>query len=93
MADTLDRLMEWHGPRAKAIVWEHNTHVGDARATPMADAITAPAVDWPLLPTISPATAGPSAAEDDGVQRDRAAKAAAWNQVGNQSLLDRKVEH
>ena len=36
MADTLDRLLSYHGPRAKAIVWEHNTHVGDARATPMA---------------------------------------------------------
>lgn len=38
MVDTLDRLMEHHGPGAKAIVWEHNTHVGDARATTMADA-------------------------------------------------------
>jgi len=38
MADTLDRLMERHGPDAKAIVWEHNTHVGDARATDMARA-------------------------------------------------------
>jgi erythromycin esterase-like protein len=36
MADTLDRLMDHHGPRAKAVVWAHNTHVGDARATPMA---------------------------------------------------------
>ena len=36
MADTLDRLMEFHGPDAKAIVWEHNTHIGDARATDMA---------------------------------------------------------
>ena len=34
MADTLDRLME-HTPKAKAIVWAHNTHVGDARATDM----------------------------------------------------------
>lgn len=38
MADTLDRLLTHHGPNAKAIVWEHNTHVGDARATDMADA-------------------------------------------------------
>jgi erythromycin esterase len=38
MADTLDRLTEYHGPQAKAVVWEHNTHVGDARATDMADA-------------------------------------------------------
>ncbi|MFI2031286.1 erythromycin esterase family protein [Streptomyces buecherae] len=37
MADTLDRLMEHHGPDAKAVVWAHNTHVGDARATDMAD--------------------------------------------------------
>ncbi|GAA1987248.1 erythromycin esterase family protein [Catenulispora subtropica] len=37
MADTLDRLLAHRGPSAKAIVWEHNTHVGDARATPMAD--------------------------------------------------------
>jgi erythromycin esterase len=36
MADTLDRLVAHHGPNAKAIVWEHNTHVGDARATDMA---------------------------------------------------------
>ncbi|MBD0418982.1 erythromycin esterase family protein [Streptomyces sp. TRM S81-3] len=37
MTDTLDRLMEHHGPGAKAVVWEHNTHIGDARATDMAD--------------------------------------------------------
>jgi erythromycin esterase-like protein len=36
MADTLDRLLEHTGRRA--VVWEHNTHVGDARATDMADA-------------------------------------------------------
>ena len=36
MTDTLDRLMEFHGSEAKAIVWEHNTHIGDARATDMA---------------------------------------------------------
>jgi erythromycin esterase len=35
MTDTLDRLMAHHGPDAKAVVWEHNTHVGDARATDM----------------------------------------------------------
>ena len=27
-----------HGAGAKAVVWEHNTHVGDARATDMAAA-------------------------------------------------------
>jgi erythromycin esterase len=36
MAETLDRLMEFHGPQTKAIVWEHNTHIGDARFTDMA---------------------------------------------------------
>ncbi len=36
MADTLDRLVRHHGPLAKAIVWEHNTHIGDARFTDMA---------------------------------------------------------
>jgi erythromycin esterase len=35
MAETLDHLMRFHGPEAKAIVWAHNTHVGDARATDM----------------------------------------------------------
>jgi erythromycin esterase len=43
MADTLDRLLDHHresGRAAdpKAVVWEHNTHVGDARFTDMADA-------------------------------------------------------
>ena len=38
MVDTLDRLLDHHGPDAKGIVWAHNTHVGDARATDMADA-------------------------------------------------------
>ncbi len=36
MVETLERLMQLHGPDAKAIVWEHNTHIGDARATDMA---------------------------------------------------------
>ena len=35
MVDTLDRLMQHHGRGAKAIIWEHNTHVGDARFTDM----------------------------------------------------------
>jgi erythromycin esterase len=43
MADTLDRLLEHYetqrpGTRAKAVVWAHNTHVGDARFTDMRDA-------------------------------------------------------
>jgi erythromycin esterase len=37
MVETLNRLVEHHGRDAKAIVWEHNTHVGDARHTDMAD--------------------------------------------------------
>ena len=36
MVETLERLMVHHGPDAKAIVWEHNTHIGDARFTDMA---------------------------------------------------------
>jgi erythromycin esterase-like protein len=41
MVDTLDRLTAHHqqlNPDAKAIVWEHNTHIGDARFTNMANA-------------------------------------------------------
>jgi erythromycin esterase-like protein len=38
MDDTLDRLLQHYGPAAKGVVWAHNTHVGDARATDMADA-------------------------------------------------------
>ena len=38
MDDTLARLLERYGSQAKAVVWAHNTHVGDARATGMADA-------------------------------------------------------
>jgi erythromycin esterase len=38
MMETLQRLLKHHGPDSKAIVWEHNTHVGDARATDMARA-------------------------------------------------------
>jgi len=36
MMDTLKRLLHFHGRNSKAIIWEHNTHVGDARATDMA---------------------------------------------------------
>ena len=38
MVETLTRLMRHHGADAKAIVWEHNTHIGDARFTDMARA-------------------------------------------------------
>jgi erythromycin esterase-like protein len=37
MAETLERLVRHYGPRSKAIVWEHNTHIGDARFTDMID--------------------------------------------------------
>lgn len=36
MIQTLGRLLDFHGKNAKGIVWEHNTHIGDARATDMA---------------------------------------------------------
>jgi erythromycin esterase len=35
MADTIDRIAHHLGPRSKGLVWEHNTHVGDARGTDM----------------------------------------------------------
>ncbi|SEO94842.1 erythromycin esterase family protein [Paenibacillus sp. OV219] len=35
MVEALNRVMNFYGPEAKAIVWEHNTHIGDARATDM----------------------------------------------------------
>lgn len=37
MVETLERLMAEHGPGARCVVWEHNTHVGDARATDMVE--------------------------------------------------------
>lgn len=37
MTDTIDRVTGYLGPQSKGIIWEHNTHVGDARATSMAD--------------------------------------------------------
>ncbi|MDO9182419.1 MAG: erythromycin esterase family protein, partial [Bacteriovorax sp.] len=35
MMDTLENLLKFHGPDAKAIVWAHNTHIGDYHATDM----------------------------------------------------------
>ena len=35
MMETYNRIMKFHGPEAKAIVWAHNTHIGDARFTNM----------------------------------------------------------
>jgi erythromycin esterase-like protein len=36
MMETFNRLVDFHGDDCKAIVWEHNTHIGDARFTDMA---------------------------------------------------------
>ena len=33
MFDTLQRVLEFHGPDCRAVIWEHNSHVGDASAT------------------------------------------------------------
>jgi len=38
MAETLEHLLEQNGPESKAIVWAHNSHIGDARATEMGSA-------------------------------------------------------
>jgi protein-L-isoaspartate(D-aspartate) O-methyltransferase len=35
MTETLAHLLEHGGPDAKALVWAHNSHIGDARATDM----------------------------------------------------------
>ena len=35
MFDTLNALLEFHGPTSKAVVWAHNSHLGDAAATEM----------------------------------------------------------
>jgi protein-L-isoaspartate(D-aspartate) O-methyltransferase len=35
MFETLQALLRFHGPQAKAILWEHNSHLGDAAATEM----------------------------------------------------------
>jgi erythromycin esterase len=37
MFETLQRLLDFHGPDSKVIVWEHNTHIGDSRYTDMTD--------------------------------------------------------
>ncbi|MCP9201040.1 erythromycin esterase family protein [Gramella sp. GC03-9] len=37
MMETLDKLLDYHGDDSKVIVWAHNTHIGDARATDMAN--------------------------------------------------------
>jgi erythromycin esterase-like protein len=35
MFDTLEALLDHKGPDARAVVWAHNSHIGDARATEM----------------------------------------------------------
>jgi len=35
MFDTLESLLDFHGPDSKAIVWAHNSHLGNAEATEM----------------------------------------------------------
>jgi len=35
MFETLKTLLDFHGPESKAIVWAHNSHVGDSAATEM----------------------------------------------------------
>ncbi len=37
MMETLDRLLNFAGPDSKALVWAHNTHIGDAAHTSMRD--------------------------------------------------------
>jgi erythromycin esterase-like protein len=37
MVEALNAIMKFYGDEAKVIIWEHNTHVGDARATDMKD--------------------------------------------------------
>jgi erythromycin esterase-like protein len=35
MLESLEHLLDRHGPQSKAIVWAHNSHIGDYRATDM----------------------------------------------------------
>ena len=38
MVDTIDRITQHLGDQSRGVIWEHNTHIGDARATDMAQA-------------------------------------------------------
>jgi erythromycin esterase-like protein len=38
MFETLEQLLRFKGPDAKAVVWAHNSHIGDARHTEMGSA-------------------------------------------------------
>ena len=35
MGEIINKIAKFYGTKAKGIIWEHNTHVGDARATTM----------------------------------------------------------
>jgi erythromycin esterase-like protein len=35
MFETLQNVMDFHGPGVRAVVWAHDSHIGDARATKM----------------------------------------------------------
>ena len=35
MVEAINEVMDYHGKDAKIIIWEHNTHIGDASATDM----------------------------------------------------------
>ncbi|TQR14227.1 erythromycin esterase family protein [Psychrobacillus soli] len=35
MVEAINEIMDYHGKDAKIIIWEHNTHIGDASATDM----------------------------------------------------------
>ncbi|MGY3032931.1 protein-L-isoaspartate(D-aspartate) O-methyltransferase [Bradyrhizobium sp. USDA 4354] len=35
MFETLSHILDAHGPQSKAVVWAHNSHIGDARFTSM----------------------------------------------------------
>lgn len=37
MYETMNRLLDFHGEDSRIVVWAHNTHIGDARATSMVD--------------------------------------------------------
>ncbi|WP_088101974.1 erythromycin esterase family protein [Halalkalibacter urbisdiaboli] len=37
MVAALDFIADYYGPDSKGVIWEHNTHIGDARATDMAE--------------------------------------------------------
>lgn len=38
MVEAINEVMDYHGNEAKIIIWEHNTHIGDASATDMEEA-------------------------------------------------------